>query len=401
MRELEYLYATAADGAMSFRIMLPLDRARERRDVAADGQFGCVVKLYREWKLSGDDQWLARLWPACRRSVEFAWQPGGWDADADGLAEGAQHTTMDVEYYGPNPLVQGWYLAALGAAAELAAAAGDGEFAATCRKLRAAGAAAAETALFNGAYYRQRVIPPGDFGRIAPRLRHLDLGTDRADEPEFQIGDGCLIDQLAGDACARIAGLPLVFDPAHARAALDSIDRLNYIADFGNWTGYVRSYAVHGERGHIVLSYPGGLPDHPAPYWCETWTGAEYLYATSLAQHGAPDRADDVVAAVRERYAGARRNPFDEAECGHHYARALASWGLIVAQTGFGYDGHTGVMTFAAAPAPAVWFWSNGTAWGTVRQGFDAAGQRTVAVTVLHGSLRLTRVVVGGQEFTP
>jgi uncharacterized protein (DUF608 family) len=85
MRELEYLYGTGEDGAMSFRLTLPLDRARELGQVAADGQFGCIVKLYREWKLSGDDQWLAKLWPACKRSLEFGWIGGGWDADRDGL----------------------------------------------------------------------------------------------------------------------------------------------------------------------------------------------------------------------------------------------------------------------------------------------------------------------------
>lgn len=61
MREIEYLHATADDGAMSFRVMLPLERAQEYEQVAADGQFGCVVKLFREWKLSGDDEWLDQL----------------------------------------------------------------------------------------------------------------------------------------------------------------------------------------------------------------------------------------------------------------------------------------------------------------------------------------------------
>jgi hypothetical protein len=191
---------------MSFRLTLPLDRARELGQVAAGGQFGCVVKLYREWKLSGDDQWLAKLWPACKRSIEFAWIEGGWDADRDGLAEGAQHVTMDVEYYGPNPEVQSLYLAALAAAAEMASAVGDDEFGRTCRSLCASGTAAAEARLFNGEYYQQEVIQPGDFARVAPRLRNNDLGAERADQPEFQIGGGCLIDQLLGDTYARIAG---------------------------------------------------------------------------------------------------------------------------------------------------------------------------------------------------
>lgn len=394
MREVEYAQATGEDGAMSFRVTLPLCQARERPEVAADGQFGCVVKLYREWMLSGDDDWLARLWPACRKSVQFAWIEGGWDADADGLAEGAQHTTMDVEYFGPTPLVQGWYLAALAAAAEMAAAVGDQEFAAICRRIRASGAAATEAALYNGDYYQQQIIPPGDFARVAPRLRHPGFGADRADWPEFQIGDGCMLDQFVGDAHARLAGLGGVFDQRHALAALHSIRRLNYVADFGNWTNPGRSYAGRGERGHIVVSYPSGAPEHPAPAWCEIWTGAEYAYATSLAQHGAPGLADDVVAAVRERFNGARRNPFDEAECGHHYARALASWGLAVALTGFSYNARTGVMRFDSANETAVWFWSNGTAWGTLTQ--DPGSSATL--TVLHGSVRVERVIIGSRN---
>jgi non-lysosomal glucosylceramidase len=394
MRELEYLHATAADGGMSFRIDLPLPRAQEFPLVAADGQFGCVLKLYRDWKLSGDNDWLRSLWPACRRSVEFAWIEGGWDADRDGLAEGAQHNTMDVEYYGPTPVIQGWYLAALAAAARMADACDDQEFAATCRAVLASGQQATEKQLFNGKYYQQRVIPPGDFARVAPRLRSTDMGAQQADQPEFQIGDGCITDQLVGDTYARLAGLGGVLDDDHARDALASIHQLNYVADFGSWTNYMRTYAVHGERGHIVESYPGGSPEHPMPYWSEVWTGLEYVYAIGLILDGQQELALDVVAATRERFSGQRRNPFDEAECGHHYARALASWGLVVAQTGFSYDGATGVMTFARTDQPAQWFWSTGQAWGIVRQ---APGKQP-ELDVLHGSVQVTSLRLGAEE---
>ncbi|HEY4703296.1 MAG TPA: GH116 family glycosyl hydrolase, partial [Streptosporangiaceae bacterium] len=365
MRELEYQYATADDGGMSFRILLPLDKARDYPLTAADGQFGCVVKLFREWQLSGDDDWLRRLWPACRRSIEFAWIEGGWDADRDGLAEGTQHNTMDVEYYGPTPVIQSWYLAALAAGAQLAEAAGDPEFAATCRSVLASGQRLTEEQLFNGQYYEQRVIPPGDFSKVAPRLRSDGMGAQEADQPEFQIGDGCLTDQLLGDIYAQLTGIGPVFDQAHAATTLDSIHRLNYVPDFGAWTNYMRTYAVHGERGHIVMSYPKGLPEHPMPYWPEVWTGLEYVYAIGLIQHGQAGLAEDAVAAARERFSGRRRNPFDEAECGHHYARAMASWGLVVALTGFRYDARQGLMTVAEVTQPTRWFWSTGSAWGT------------------------------------
>jgi non-lysosomal glucosylceramidase len=400
MRELEYRHATPRDGGMSFRIMLPLEEASQYEHVAADGQFGCVVKLFREWRHSGDDAWLDRLWPACKRSMEFAWGEGSWDSDRDGVAEGAQHNTMDVEYFGPNPVIQSWYLAALAASAEMARAVGDTAFSELCRNMFLAGAASTEELLFNGSYYQQKVVPPGDFSTVAPRLRRSDMGAEDPHTPEFQIGDGCIIDQLVGDTYARVAGLPAVFDRVHASTALQSIHQLNYVGDFGDWTNYMRTYAGRGERGHIVLSFPKGLPGHPMPYWSEVWTGLEYVYAVGLVQAGERDLAEEVVAAVRERHSGNRRNPFDETECGHHYARALSSWGLVVAFTGFSYDARSATMEFARA-SNVRWFWSNGRAWGTFEQRTGNHGGRMLQLNVLYGDIEVDRVLVGGDTFRP
>ena len=199
-----------------------------------------------------------------------------------------------------------------------------------------------------------------------------------------------------GDTYARLVGLGPVLDPGHVRVALNNIHRLNYVEDLGEWTNYMRTYAVHGERGHIVLSYPKGLPEHPMPYWCEVWTGLEYVYALGLVQQGEMATAEDVATAARERFSGARRNPYDEAECGHHYARALSSWGLVVGLTGFDYDGRSAVMSFAEAKAPSRWFWSTGSAWGTLVQSEDASGARSAQLDVAYGSVRVDRVVIGG-----
>ena len=108
---------------------------------------------------------------------------------------------------------------------------------------------------------------------------------------------------------------------------------------------------VAGQVVAAVAAEAAAFQNHPVPL--SAWTGLEYVLAMGLAQHGETALAADTVAAVRERFDGARRNPFDEAECGHHYARALASWGVVVALTGFGYDGRSGVMSFAAADPPA------------------------------------------------
>ena len=67
--------------------------------------------------------------------MAFAWIPGGWDANRDGVMEGVQHNTYDVEFYGPNPLCGIYYLGALRAAEEMARAVGDNGAAAEYRGL--------------------------------------------------------------------------------------------------------------------------------------------------------------------------------------------------------------------------------------------------------------------------
>ncbi|MFX5374160.1 GH116 family glycosyl hydrolase, partial [Acinetobacter baumannii] len=76
-----------------------------------------------------------------KRMLEFAWQPGSWDADRDGVMENAQHNTYDIEFFGPNPMTGVWYLAALRAGEAMAQAVGDAEFAAECRCLFKQGSA--------------------------------------------------------------------------------------------------------------------------------------------------------------------------------------------------------------------------------------------------------------------
>ncbi len=58
MREVEFAHATDDQGLMSFRVNLPLERAQEFGKAAADGQMGCIMKMYRDWQLSGDDEML-------------------------------------------------------------------------------------------------------------------------------------------------------------------------------------------------------------------------------------------------------------------------------------------------------------------------------------------------------
>ena len=94
---------------------------------------------------------------------------------------------------------------------------------------------------------------------------------------------------------------------------------------------------------------------------------------------------------IRARYDGLKRNPFDEAECGHHYARAMASWGAVLAWSGFHYSGVSQTLTLA--PREGKHFWSNGYAWGTCRIK-DRGGYFRVKLRVLHGALPLRTFVL-------
>jgi hypothetical protein len=111
---------------------------------------------------------------------------------------------------------------------------------------------------------------------------------------------------------------------------------------------------------------------------------------------GMTDEAIKVVAAARDRHDGLKRNPFDEAECGHHYARAMASWACYLAATGFGYDGVTKTMRFGSPQKPTSWFWSTGDAWGVAKMSPQQDGT-SISMTVMGGSIKLARVDLSQQ----
>jgi uncharacterized protein (DUF608 family) len=394
MRDSEFAHATGEEGCMSFRIFLPLERAAEMKKAAADGQMGCIMKLYREWQLSGDEAMLRRLWPHAKRALSFAWIEHGWDADRDGVMEGCQHNTMDVEYYGPNPQMTGWYLGALRAAAEMARHLGEEDFAAECHRLFASGSAWMDAHLFNGEYYEHHIRPPADPDAISETIR-LKRGAEDAGSVGFQLGGGCLVDQLVGQSMAHICGLGYLHDPEKVKATLQSIVRMNRHSGFDDHFNPMRSYALGEETALLMASYPpGARPERPFPYFGEVMTGFEYTAAVGLLQEGLEAAALRIIGDIRTRYDGRKRNPFDEAECGRHYARAMASWGAIPAWTGFVYSAVS--KTLSIGERAGTYFWSTGNAWGTYALGDDPRGRR-LTLRIVEGDLPLEAVTIGGE----
>jgi len=386
MREVSFAHATDDDGVMSFRVHLPIERAQEFGKAAADGQMGSIMRMYRDWQLSGDDKMLKRLWPNVKRAVEFCWIEGGWDADKDGVMEGCQHNTMDVEYYGPNPQMGVWYLGALRAAEEMARYLGDDDFAETCRGLFEQGSEWLDENLFNGEYYEHEIRVPKDVSEIAPSLR-VGMGARDVAEPDFQLGSGCLVDQLVGQFQAHVCGLGYLVDPAHVRTTLQSIMKYNYRETLHGHFNNMRSFILGDESGLLMAHYPKDRPETPFPYFTEVMTGFEYAAAVGMLYEGRTEEGLRCIKNIRDRYDGRKRSPFNEAECGHHYARAMASWGAVPALTGFQYSGVERSMAFVNQDG--TFFWSNGYAWGSCS--LKPNGDSTqVALSVLGGALALS-----------
>ncbi len=377
MRDVEFNYATKENGLMNFRAALPLAKAAAGNAAAADGQMGCVLKIYREWQLSGDHDFLRKNWEQVKKVLSYAWVEKGWDGNRDGVMEGRQHNTMDVDYFGPNPQMGFWYMGALKAAEKMALYMKDKAFARTCERLFTAGSRWMDENLFNGEYYEHKITDPGSF-------EFLNMEDPNVKIPTFQLGKGCLVDQLVGQYMAHICGLGYLGDREHIRTTLQSIMKYNYVPDFSRHFNNMRSYVMGNEAGLLMASWPKGRLKVPFPYFAEVMTGFEYCAAVHMIYEGQTENALTCMQAIRDRHDGAKRNPFSEPECGHHYARSMASWAAVPAWSGFQYSGVTGEMNFTAVPG--TYFWSNGYAWGSCKVGREQA-----ELTVLHGKLNLKR----------
>ncbi len=167
-----------------------------------------------------------------------------------------------------------------------------------------------------------------------------------------------------GQYVAHICGLGYLVDPGHVTSTLNSIMKYNYRENLKDHFNCFRSYALGNEAALLMASYPKSRPVNPFPYFTEVMTGFEYTAAIGMLYEGLEEEGLRCIQNIRDRYDGFKRNPFDEAECGHHYGRAMASWSAVLALTGFHYSAVNKSMAFNAAEGKH--FWSNGYQYGTV-----------------------------------
>lgn len=419
MRELEYRYNLQPDGGLTMRLRLPPGRAPRYR-ACADGQFGTILKVYREWKLSGDDSWLLDIWPQVRRSLEYAWSPENpdrWDPEQSGLLTGRQHHTLDMELFGPNSWLSGFYLAALDAAARMAEFAGEAENASRYREIFRRGRKQLNERLFNGAYFCQDVdlsnrsilLPFARENGWSDNSFSVSIYDSYWDEEhgqlKYQIGKGCAIDQMLAQWHASLLGLDQIFEPEKALAALRSIYRWNFKEKIGTLFNPCRLYSAGSESGTVICEWPEGQPRPwiPLTYAEETMPGFEYALAGQMIQAGLLPEAERLVRAVRDRHNGENRNPWNEMECGSNYARSMSSYAFLPAFAGFLSDASKKEMTFHPRFSGTEFriFWSMGTGWGTFEY-----SENCVKLHILYGFLELKRLnlpflKIGAKTFDP
>ncbi len=426
MRETDFLHNTFDNGYQVFRTLMPLGDYWWTFKPCADGQMGNIVRAYREWKLSGDTEWLKKLWPKVKAALEFAWKGVGeadkkfdwqkerlllpWDPDKNGVMEGEQHNTYDIEFYGPNTMTGSLYLAALKACAEMASAVGEPKKAKEYSEIYEKGSKGYDKLLWNGDYYIQKIhvmeglivpehlrSPQKICDNPACKGKESRGGKKEALEkgevvPKYQYGEGCLSDQLLGQYLAHVAGLGYILEKAHVDKAMLSIFNSNFVKDLSSFSNVQRVYALNEEAGLLLCTWPkGARPALPFVYSDEVWTGIEYQVAASLIYSGYVDEGLTIVKAARDRYRGFNRNPWDELECGHHYARAMASWAVLLALSGYQYDGVSNFIAFSPRinKDDFFTFWSSGSGWGS----FAAKGNK-VTLKVEYGNLKLLRLGV-------
>lgn len=409
IRELELTYSTSPAGKMDFRFALPLGADRYDKHACVDGQMGTVIKIYRDWKISGNRQWIKDHWQTIKRIISFAWSsenPHEWDLNKDGVLEGRQHHTLDMELFGPSSWLQGFYLGALKAAAQMAELVGDAEAQKEYLDLFEKGYAWTKENLFNGSYFIQK-IELSDRALVDHFNCAAEYWNEETAEIKYQIAEGSSIDQLCAQWHADLCGLGDLFDREQVEIALKNLYQNNFKPQMRAFPNPWRIFSLNDEGGAVICDYPAGVkkPTIPVAYCEETMTGFEYQLAGLLISRGYVEEGKQIINALHARFDGERRNPWNEFECGSNYARSMASFALLPVFAGFSFDLANGEIGFdPVEKGDYQSFWSLGSGWGSFTISAHAAslvlceGELTLQKFSLPNANRATRLLIDGEE---
>lgn len=401
LRATEFCENQDEKGHQNFRANLPIQPNTHEFHAAADGQLGGIMKVYREWRISGDHEWMRKIFPMVQKSMDYCIQT--WDPKHKGVIEEPHHNTYDIEFWGPDGMHGSFYLGALEAVIRMGNhLQRDTAF---YRVLQQKGKEFMEKELYDGEYFYQKIQFTGlqaqnpataqSFGGEYSKEARALLEKEG---PKYQYGKGCLSDGVLGAWIARMCGLPDPVDPRQISSHLNAVHKYNLKTNLSEHANPQRpSYALGDEGGLLLCSWPkGGKLSLPFVYSDEVWTGIEHQVASHLMLSGHVKEGLDIVRASRNRYDGKVRNPFNEYECGHWYARALSSYGYLQALTGLRYDAVEKTLYINSRIGDFVCFISTATGFGTVT---NKAGKVTLQVS--KGNIEVKKINWKGQSSNP
>lgn len=401
LRESEFFISQNKEGHQMFRTKIPIRAVKHDFHAAADGQLGGIIKIYRDWRISGDTDWLRMMYPQVKNSLDYCIDT--WDPRRVGALEEPHHNTYDIEFWGADGMCTSFYAAALQSFIQLGKALNENV--SEYESLLAKSKDYMETKLYDGEYFIQNIqwenLKSPDPIAIAEKNWNSDYSEEaRAilikEGPKYQYGKGCLSDGIIGCWMSLVAGLDEPIDKAKVKSHLNSIYKYNLRKDLSDHANPQRpTYGLGKDGGVLLCTWPkGGKLSLPFVYSDEVWTGIEYQVASHLIFEGEVEKGLDIVRTVRERYDGKARNPFNEYECGGWYARALSSYSLLQALTGLRYDAVDHILYIDSKIGDSFkTFLSTNTGFGTVE-----VQQGKPIINVVYGSLDIESCIVSGNK---
>ncbi len=401
LRHTEFCESQNMEGHQTFRSALPIRPVDHGFYAAADGQLGGIMKVYRDWRIHGDTEWLKKMYPLVKTSIDYCIRT--WDPKKKGVIEEPHHNTYDIEFWGPDGMCTSFYIGALSAIIQMAQFLKKRKDAEVYQKLYEKGRKLIETELYNGEYFYQKIQVSGLNAPNPIEASVKSMGGEYSDEarqllvkegPKYQYGTGCLSDGVLGAWIAKVSGLKDPFDAGKITSHLMAVHKYNFKHDLSEHANPQRpSFALGNEGGLLLCSWPReGKLSLPFVYSDEVWTGIEYQVASHLMLMGKIEEGLDIVRACRDRYDGRVRNPFNEYECGHWYARALSSYGLLQGLTGVRFDAVDKTLYIDSKVGNFTSFLSTENGFGTV-----SLANGKLSLNVVYGSIPVTKVNISGK----
>jgi uncharacterized protein (DUF608 family) len=384
MRRIDFKHQQGDDGGVNNRTAVPSPPHPTGEHPFSDGHASCILKAYREALNHPDESFFKEYWPHVNRAVDYliARDAAASGGQASGVLQDDQWNTYDEALHGVTSFISGYYLAALRAGEAWARRVGETSAAERFHAVFELGQSKLISLCWNGEYFQQN-LP--DY-----LTRH------------GEVGPGCMSDQLIGQWWAHQLGLGYILPKDKVVQALQSVFKYNFKADLTGWKHSPRAFAGDKDKGLIICTWPkGGRPNHVMLYSDEVWTGIEYQVAAHMMFEGMVQEGLLIAKGARDRYDGIPRapilrNPWNEIECGGHYARAMSSWSMLLALSGWEYDGPAAKLKFTPCRhnvGPFRSLFTGPEGWGSLSQSSRGESESR-EIRVVEGKLNVSEITL-------